>query len=342
MTRPFWRMSVLIALLLVANLGIEAQRLRGRRAIEVNRYKSAAMEIGRTNPRLAKKLRKALTSMPEHSHVFLDEKRPEKLGAILRKQLQTQKLTLQTGNHDQQERFKLSIRNVSDVVEDPRLLSANDELIGRKLLEIKKRDETLEKMDAEEVARLEPLRRGKRATSTLENRLKRVGVTDFKVVARSFDVHCEVHEMRLKKEVTLLRIFGGASKPIGRYLFCCLEASENMPQSVQRLTGEYARWTDASGLATPPENLMEDLALVKLPAGTRFFSGVVADNFEDAGGNIKLGGNTQIFLPSVKDFPFEHYRLAEGGAEASDIIALFDEGRSLRFRPAPSVKGSTR
>jgi hypothetical protein len=93
-----------------------------------------------------------------------------------------------------------------------------------------------------------------------------------------------------------------------------------------------ARWSDASGLATPPENLTDHLALVTIEAGTTVIVGTVADNFADQFGNLRVGGNTQIFVPNVKTSMFKNYRLKDGASQVSDVSIVKDD-TILRFRP---------
>jgi hypothetical protein len=90
-------------------------------------------------------------------------------------------------------------------------------------------------------------------------------------------------------------------------------------------------WADASGLATPPDNFLQHLAVATIPAGTTVFIGTVADNFPDGSGRFAKGGNTQIFIPHVVSFPFREYRFAAEGREVSDITIVLDD-RTLRFR----------
>lgn len=115
-------------------------------------------------------------------------------------------------------------------------------------------------------------------------------------------------------------------QPVGRYFFCCLWSSD--------VGSQHRHWSDASGLATPPENLLQRLAVVTLPAGTNIIVGVIADNFPNELGVQRSGGNTQIFVPEVKTSLFREYRLAEGDPAASDVVVLMDNDGILRFRQA--------
>jgi hypothetical protein len=72
------------------------------------------------------------------------------------------------------------------------------------------------------------------------------------------------------------------------------------------------------------------LAAVTVPAGTQLLLGSVADNFKDAAGHALPGGNAQLFVSHVKDFPFDEYRLGHGGPAAS-AIAVWSDDRVLQF-----------
>ena len=74
------------------------------------------------------------------------------------------------------------------------------------------------------------------------------------------------------------------------------------------------------------------LAAATIPAGTTAIIGTVADNFHDELGHSKRGGNTQIFIPNVKTFPFQEYRFA-GDTHSVSEIDLQSDDRTLRFRP---------
>jgi hypothetical protein len=196
-----------------------------------------------------------------------------------------------------------------------------------------RRDEIIESAKAEVVRELEARNSAKEIKSELQAFLERdLKLKDFAAVADSFDANVKVKWVELKQETTLLRLFGGESKALGRYLFCCLEAPPAGSPSRQ-FVGSFAAWTDARGLATPPKNRLDDLAIVHLPAGTKVLIGTVADNFADTSGEYRLGGNTQIFVPAVSGFPYEHYRLARRKNSPNDIIVVLDNGRVGRFRP---------
>jgi hypothetical protein len=179
-----------------------------------------------------------------------------------------------------------------------------------------------------------------------------VKVTDHEQVAKSFDSKFRVEVKTLQQPTTLWRIYGGGSKPIGRYYFCCV---------MQGVSDDAQLWIDGSKLATPPENLRQHLAGVTIPAGTTVLVGTVSDNFADKLGNMEKGGNTQIFIPHVQDFPFAEYRkYAEaqlhpagpaprkrnGSGAVSQLkfemlrseIVVQSDDRILRFRGPDSVR----
>jgi hypothetical protein len=172
---------------------------------------------------------------------------------------------------------------------------------------------------------------GKSEVLTRERLIERLkaslNVPDFEQVADSFDHYvAPVVAKTLEQKTTLLRLYGGASMPSGRYFFCCRWSEK----------GFGGRWSDASGLATPPGNVKSDLALVTLPAGTTVFVGIVADNFTNALGVKAKGGNTQIFVPKVEVSAVRLYRLADGSMP-QDIV-IVGEDRLLRFRPVAHAK----
>ena len=125
--------------------------------------------------------------------------------------------------------------------------------------------------------------------------------------------------------MTLWRVYGGGSAPLGRYFFCCLR---------QSVSDDAQHWVDASALATPRENLRQHLAGVTVPAGTTVLVRTVADNFADQFGHLEKGGNTQIFMPYVRGFPFDEYRkiaesshlLVQPGLREADLAADFVDG----------------
>lgn len=71
--------------------------------------------------------------------------------------------------------------------------------------------------------------------------------------------------------------------------------------------------------------------MTTIPAGTTVIIGTVADNFVDQLGRPKLGGNTQIFVPHIRTFPFQEYRLAGEKSAVTEILLQSDD-RILRFR----------
>ena len=335
MTRRFWRLILFVAIFLLTYAAAAPQKSLDRRVFE-ERYRHATGEMVRSNPEVAKKLREAF-NLPGN---VSEKTGAERLGAVLRQQLKDQKLTVRVDKKDPKEIFKLERR--SKRTESKGEVNKINSLLGRKVLSMMRQEKVLEEMGGKEVTLLDGLRRDNQAESDLEAYLKKVGVIDYAEVANSFDWNIQARAFPLPEEVTLLRIFGGKSKPIGRYLFCCLEAPENAPESIQRLRGPYSQWTDARGLALPPGNLLKDLAVVTLPAGTEVITGTVANNFEVAAGKYKLGGNTQVFVPAVKNSHFDHYRRAGKGSQPLDILVRFDGGRVLRFRPSSSLDGTVR
>lgn len=206
-----------------------------------------------------------------------------------------------------------------------------EDIFARAVNSVVRRDDIIESVHAQVVRELEGRSSPDRIKSDLETFLERdLKLKDHTAVAESFDPNVKVKLVELQQPTTLLRLFGGDSLPLGRYLFCCLVTPFAPPL---QFLGSYERWTDASGLATPPENSHSDLAIVHLPAGTRILIGTVADNFPDKDGQYSLGGNTQMFLPTVSDFPYERYRLHRGNTGPRDVIVVFDNGRVGRFRP---------
>jgi hypothetical protein len=151
-------------------------------------------------------------------------------------------------------------------------------------------------------------------------------VRDYEQVADSFKPSLKAEVITFQQPTTLLRLYGGTSGANGRYYFCC------MRKAAQTL-GLASPWVDASGLATPPDNLLNHLAAVSVPAGTTAIVGTVSDNFLDELGNAERGGNTQIFIPELTTFPFTEYRIGNGGNPVTEI-AVRTEDRTLRFRGA--------
>jgi hypothetical protein len=124
----------------------------------------------------------------------------------------------------------------------------------------------------------------------------------------------KVEVIIFKKETTLLRLYGGTSKAIGRYYFCCLWPADTDSGNA-RTEGLTRFWSDASRLATPPDNLLNHLAKVTIPAGTTAIIGTVADNFAD-----QLG----------TEFPFQEYPFAGNKGGVSEIVLQLDD-RILRI-----------
>ena len=157
-------------------------------------------------------------------------------------------------------------------------------------------------------------------------------VPDHEPVAKSFDPKFRVEVKTLDQPMTLWRIYGGGSKPVGRYYFCCV-----MPG----VSDDAQLWVDASGLATPPENLRRQLAGVTVPAGTTVLVGTVSDNFADQLGHLEKGGNAQIFIPHVEGFPFDEYRkMAE--SKQFPMGRAFQSAKRIRVGPASTSSGVER
>jgi hypothetical protein len=146
-------------------------------------------------------------------------------------------------------------------------------------------------------------------------------------VASSFDQSLPVRKVVFTHAMRMLRLFGGDSTAVGRYLFCCLvEAPHGAPESVSTATGRFSHWVDGSGLALPPGNQQQDLAVIDLPPSTVAYVGSVADNFG------RPGGNVQVFVPTLpKSVRYEAYRAVKGEGDPSDIAVLFDNDRVVRF-----------
>lgn len=334
MTGRRWRLTLLVALLLLTSVGAEAQRRSSVRDIKKG-YPAAAAEIVRTNPEVAKKLRELF---PTESFELNKTTSAERAADTLRQQLQAQKFTLKLQKQGEQQVLKLEPLKRRNLLISKEAIEADSEVnteIARTFVAISRREQILKDMGAKVVKTFGGLH-DNQTQSDLAAYLKGIRVTGYQDVANSFDAKSVTQLITLPKEVTLLRIFGGGSKPSGRYMFCCLAVPEGAPPEIQARSGPSSRWTDASGLATHPNNLLSDLAAVKVPAGTRLFIGTVKDNFEDASGLLKPGGNTQLFLPAENNFPYEHYRRTEDAPEASDIVVRFDNDKILHFQRSPT------
>jgi hypothetical protein len=159
-----------------------------------------------------------------------------------------------------------------------------------------------------------------------------VKLVDYDDVTKSFDPALNVEAVTLPQETNLLRLYGGGSKAIGRFFFCCVWRATI--DAALGNTVAYKYWSDASGLATPPDNLRQHLAIAKIPAGTHAIVGTVADNFHDPYGRPAKGGNTQIFIPYVDTFPYQEYQLKRAILSARQIseIELVSDDRVLWFR----------
>jgi hypothetical protein len=175
----------------------------------------------------------------------------------------------------------------------------------------------------------------------LRNCLKETtNVPDYDAVTESFHPGLPIQRITFSEPTKLLRLYGGNSHATGRYYFCCLVGLTHSG-SLQPI-----RWTDASGLATPPDNLHQHFAVATIPAGTTVFVGTVADNFPDQSGLFRKGGNTQIFIPQVEGVPFEEYQRARDETagvlwnlhrDISEIAVQLDD-RILRFRATGGLK----
>jgi len=340
MPRRYGRLVLLFfVLLLLAHIEAAPRRRVQRSAAQSEAYSRAAAEIARGRLEPAIRPSAALPLTPRN--LVTDPRSAYRVGGLVRKELERQKLLLDVRKQENQQiltAIAASAVTHSAVQSRAKLKTpesfhagALDALLGRTAAAILWRDRVLDEVGAEQVAFLEGRRQEHAPRSELEDQLVKAGVADFREVANSFDLNAYVKLITFQKEVTLLRIFGGESKPNGRYLFCCLEEPVGtlLPLPGGRPTH---RWADANGLATPRENLLQDLAVVKLPAGTSAFIGPVADNFYDHAGQPLRGGNAQIFLPAVHDFPYDHYRLAGAPSDPSDIVVFFENDKVLRFK----------
>jgi hypothetical protein len=333
-----WGSVALFGLYLLSAMPAEAQR-RGLRERRVD----AVEEASRGDPLRERTAREAtqravglLPADASTAHV----------AAAVRGQLKLKKLMPRLEREGNQQVFGLRLLEATDLrpgnLRGQRRLGVDPdrakqvEAIERLLIRIDKRDQVLEDMGATEVTTLEPRRLHSQAQSEVESYLEQRNVPNYKEVANSFDVNATVKVVTLPKDVSLLRIVGGTSRPTGRYLFCCLESPIDAPKWVRLSTDQFAGWTDAKGLALPPGNLADDLALITVPAGTRVVVGTVADNFQDVAGQYRLGGNTQIYLPERVDFPHRKYQVNGHEADPSDIVVLFEGDKLLRFRPGPA------
>jgi hypothetical protein len=161
-------------------------------------------------------------------------------------------------------------------------------------------------------------------------------MSDYAQVTDSFNPSLKTEVVAFQKPTTLLRLYGGTTNASGRYFFCCLMRLARFPDGRGHSTLMKTRaplpWADASDLATPPDNLLNHLAVATIPAGTTAIVGTVADNFLNKLGNAERGGNTQIFIPEVNTFPFEEYRLSGLVPNRVTEIALQSDDRILRFR----------
>lgn len=207
---------------------------------------------------------------------------------------------------------------------------------NEKKLSKSKQNEILKKIGAKEITRLDGIRRANQEKSELETYLEKNGVADYQEVSKSFDVTAEVKVVDIPEEIILLRLYGGESKAIGRYMFCCLEFPSNAPPVIKQSANEFMYWVDASSLALPPGNLQQNLALLRVPVKTKFVVGDAADNFKDSQGNYRKGGNTQFFLINLENITYEEYHAAQTSKSNSDIYVNID-GNIVRYTRSPSL-----
>jgi hypothetical protein len=336
MIRRGWRFLALSVLYLLPSIEAQAQRGAVR-----ERWRRAFAEVSRAeDPLVAKRAREAVLAALGGVR---EDRGVDAVAAAIRGHLESKKLNVKLEQRGHQQLFTLEPAPSSGLRPTGRLGAKEaqerrrvDAVLQRMLNGAMRRDRILEEIGATEVSSLEGRRLDGRTQSELEAYLEKSGVPDYKEMASSFDANTKVKVSTLTRQVSLLRIFGGTSKATGRYLFCCLESATNAPPWVRALGGRFAGWTDASGLALPIGNLSLDLAVITLPIGTRILTGTVADNFPDAKGQSRLGGNTQIVLYEGKvDFPHRRLRLKGQEAEASDIMVMFENQKVLRFQPGP-------
>jgi hypothetical protein len=224
------------------------------------------------------------------------------------------------------QRVRIGLRVRPDESAESMSARAIDDVAARIFDSIVRRNEIIESANARVIRDLEPLYSPADTKSELKTFLEQdLKLKDATAVAQSFDANVMVQWVELKEEMTLLRLFGGDSGALGRYFFCCLESSSDETYVLKPI--------DVSGLATPPGNSLDNLAIVRVPAGTRALIGTVADNFRDNAGQVILGGATQIFIPHIGDVPYEHLIRDDRGTHLKEIFVVFDNGRVGRFRP---------
>jgi hypothetical protein len=179
-----------------------------------------------------------------------------------------------------------------------------------------------------------PRRRLGETESELERVLRDLRVHDYKTVVTSFDPRAVVKEFIVSEDVSLLRLFGQRSQPIGRFFFCCPEPARTAPSGLLRPPAP-SWWADSRGLALPPGNTAEGLAVATLRRGTLVFAGVVADNFMNELGVAKRGGGTQFFVPFPGKLPVETYDHVAEGIRPSDVALVTADGDVARYRLSP-------
>lgn len=151
-------------------------------------------------------------------------------------------------------------------------------------------------------------------------------VPDYIQVADSFDPKFLAEVVIFGQPTKLFRLYGGDSNALGRYWSCCFWDSGHPPDAQGA-----AHWTEAIGLALPPGNLRDRLAVVTIEPGTPAIVGVVADNFRDQFGKLERGGNIQIFFHSAPKSVFEVFQIAGDKSKAFEVAVQLDD-RLLRFR----------
>jgi hypothetical protein len=313
------RMSCLVvATCLALSASLVDAQIRNRAGSEAERRDTASEIARRADPQAVERVRRALgeldgrtgaqavsDSLSRHGlQLKLDTSGTAK---VLRIRVDTETLRLSDAGSGDTEATKLFLRTA-------RSIARREDIIRRTGATSEKTLDARPRTDSEELGLDRYLRDS-------------LGISDYSAVAASFDQNALVKELVLSSGLTVARLYGGKSTPVGRYFFCCVEAPSTVPREVLDAapSARIEGWTDASGLALPPDNLAEHLALVTLPPNTKVLIGTVADNFAGALGEPELGGGTQIFVPHVQNFPFESYRRADNGAPVSEIAVLRDD-----------------
>jgi hypothetical protein len=159
-----------------------------------------------------------------------------------------------------------------------------------------------------------------RSQKSLEAHLRtEIGAGDPEQVAKSFVHGLSVDEVMFDEDVQLVRIFGGEAKLTGRYFVCCLRRHES---------GHFV--LEAKGLALPPGNLQDHIALLKFTKGSKALIGVVADAF------AKPGLGTQVFIQGVSSEVMDRFAVTDV-PHPSDVRVIFDGNRQVRFSRSTST-----